>query len=153
MRNAIFIICLLLFFASCKKDKYTTAPQLKYLSVRPNALDSRDFTPVYPVLTFRVTDAEGDIGYKAGTDTAFIYVKSLLTGFSDSLPFPDLETAGKSNFNAEVDVDLQRFVKCKSLPGTPLHTDTLYFEIYVKDFEKNKSNVIKSEDPVFFTCF
>ncbi len=119
----------------------------------PNALDSRDFNPVYPVLTFQVTDAEGDVGFKDGTDTAFIYIKSLLTGFADSLAFPDLETAGKSNFNAEVDVDLERFVKCRSLPGTPLHTDTLYFEIYVKDFEKNKSNVITTDDPVYFTCF
>jgi hypothetical protein len=143
----------MLFFVSCKKDKYTTAPQLKYLELSSNAVDSRDFNPVYPVLTFRVTDAEGDVGLKAGTDTAFIYVKSLLTGFSDSLAFPDLETAGKSNFNAEVDIDLQRFIKCKSLPGTPLHTDTLYFEIYVKDFARNKSNVITSTDPVYFTCF
>ncbi len=153
MRNAICILGLLLFFVSCKKDKYTTAPQIKFLSVSPNALDSRDFNPAYPILTFQVTDAEGDVGLKAGTDTAFIYIKSLLTGFEDSLAFPDLETAGKSNFNAEVDVDLERFVKCRSLPGTPLHTDTLYFEIYVKDFEKNKSNVISSDDPVYFTCF
>jgi hypothetical protein len=153
MRNAICIIALLFLLISCKKDKYTTAPQLKYLELSSNVIDSRDFNPVYPVLTFRVTDAEGDVGLKAGTDTAFIYVKSLLTGFSDSLAFPDLETAGKSNFNAEVDIDLQRFIKCKSLPGTPLHTDTLYFEIYVKDFAKNKSNVITSTDPVYFTCF
>lgn len=153
MRNALLVIVLMSAFVSCKKDKFTTAPQLKYLSLRNNAVDSRDFTPVYPVLTFRVTDAEGDIGYKAGTDTAFIYVKSLLTGFSDSLAFPDLEIAGKSSFEAEVDLDLQRFIKCKTRPGTPLHTDTLFFEIYVKDFEKNKSNVITSTDPVYFTCF
>lgn len=153
MKNALLVIVLIAGIVSCKKDKFTTAPQLEYVSLRNNAVDSRDFTPVYPVLTFRVTDAEGDLGYKVGVDTAFIYIKSLLTGFSDSLAFPDLETAGKSSFEADVEVDLQRFIKCKSLPGTPLHTDTLFFEIYVKDFEKNKSNVIKSADPVFFTCF
>ena len=153
MRNIICVISLGFFFVSCKKDKYTTAPQIEYIKLRNNAIDSRDFTATYPVLTFKITDAEGDIGLKAGTDSSFIYVKNLLTGFADSLSFPDLESAGKSNFNAEVDLDLKRFVKCKSQPGTPLHTDTLYFEIYVKDFEKNKSNVITSEDPVYFTCF
>jgi len=153
MRKIICIISLLFFFASCKKDKFTTAPQIEYVKLRNNVIDSRDFTATYPVLTFNITDAEGDIGFKVGTDTSFIYVKNLLTGFADSLSFPDLETAGKSNFDAEVDLDLKKFVKCRTLPGTPLHTDTLYFEIYVKDFEKNKSNVITSGDPVYFTCF
>lgn len=153
MRSIICIIGLLFLFVSCEKDKYTTAPQIEYVQLRNNVIDSRDFNATYPILTFKITDAEGDIGLKAGTDSSFIYVKNLLTGFADSLMFPDLETAGKSNFSAEVDVDLKKFVKCKTLPGTPLHTDTLYFEIYVKDFEKNKSNVIVSEDPVYFTCF
>jgi hypothetical protein len=153
MRNIICVIIIMCFLVSCKKDKYTTAPQIEYVKLRNNAIDSRDFTATYPVLTFEITDAEGDIGLKAGTDTSFIYVKNLLTGFADSLSFPNLETAGKNNFSAEVDVDLKKFVKCKTLPGTPLHTDTLYFEIYVRDFERNKSNVFISGDPVYFTCF
>ena len=58
----------------------------------------------------------------------------------------------KSNFKADVDFVTSKVFKCKSLPGFPLHTDTLYFQVYVKDFAKNKSNVIITGDPVYYTC-
>jgi hypothetical protein len=80
-------------------------------------------------------------------------MKNLLTNDFDSLPFPDLQTAGKSNFQANIDVTITKVLKCRSLPGFPLHTDTLYFEFYVKDFAKNKSNLVVTPDPVYFTCF
>jgi hypothetical protein len=105
-----------------------------------------------PDITFSITDKEGDIGFKNGTDTAFIYLKNNLTGKSDSLPFPDLQAAGKNNFKADVTVSIASVLECKSLPGGALHTDTLYFDVYVRDFERNKSNIITTSDPVYFSC-
>jgi hypothetical protein len=151
MKNILLIVCVLIGFLSCKKDKFTTAPQLRFKSVSPN-VTSIELGSTIPDITFSITDKEGDIGFKNGTDTAFIYLKNNLTGKSDSLPFPDLQAAGKNNFKADVTVSIASVLECKSLPGGALHTDTLYFDVYVRDFERNKSNIITTSDPVYFSC-
>ncbi len=151
MRYTSVFIMALFFLGACNKDKFTTVPQIKYKSIDPTAITVSANSPD-PVLTIEITDAEGDIGITA-TDTAYVYMKNLLTNNFDSVAFPDLTAASKSNFKADVDITMSKVFKCKSLPGNPLHTDTIYFEIYVKDFAKNKSNVIRTEQPVYFTCF
>ena len=65
---------------------------------------------------------------------------------------PDLQTAAKTNFEADIDVTIDKVLDCRPVPGNLLHTDTLYFEFYVKDFAKNKSNVITTPEPVYFIC-
>ena len=154
MRYSLLFTIAILFFAACKKDKFTTVPQIKFEKLSHNAVDL-SINSATPVITLSITDAEGDLGIIKGKDTAFIYMKNLLTNTFDSVPFPDLSAAAKSNFKADIDVTITKVLKCKSLPGTPppLHTDTLYFEFYIKDFAKNKSNVIVTPEPVYFTCF
>ncbi|MEO6406912.1 MAG: hypothetical protein ABIY51_15160 [Ferruginibacter sp.] len=151
MKYFIFLIATTVMFSACKKDKYTTEPQISFKSVNPNAT-SIAIGSVIPVITFGITDAEGDIGFKKDVDTAFIYIKNNLTGKSDSLAFPDLNTASKSNFKADVNVSIETVLQCKSLPNGSEHTDTLYFDIYVKDFAGNKSNVITTGEPIYFLC-
>ena len=149
MRYTLILSIVILVFTACKKDKFTTAPQLKFKSISPTVIVGG--LGADPVLTFNITDAEGDIGITA-RDTAYIYMKSLLTNHFDSLPFPNLQAASKSNFQADVDFSTTKVFKCKPIPGGGLHTDTLFFEVYVKDFAKNKSNVITTGYPVYFTC-
>ncbi len=139
---AIFLL------SACKKDKFTTAPQISFKSISPNVVDNISTTPI---LTIHVTDAEGDLGL-VGKDTAFIYMKNLLTNTFDSVRFPNLQAVAKSNFKADVDIDIAKVLRCKSLPNGALHTDTLYFQVYIKDFAKNKSNVIVTDDPVYYIC-
>ena len=151
MRYTLVFTIAILLFTSCNKDKFTTVPQIEYKSLSHNAVDLSP-TSAVPVITIHITDAEGDIGLTS-KDTAFIYMKNLLTGTFDSIPFPDLQGATKSNFKADVDITISKVLKCHVIPGGGLHTDILYFEIYVKDFAKNKSNVITTPEPVYFTCF
>ena len=151
MRYTLLFAIAILGFTACKKDKYTTEPQITFKKLSHNAIDLSP-TSATPIVTLDITDAEGDLGITS-KDTAFIYMKNLLTNTFDSVPFPDLQSAGKSRFKAEIDLTLTKVIKCRSLPGNPLHTDTLYFEFYVKDFAKNKSNVITTPEPVYFTCF
>ncbi len=150
MRYSLLLTIAILFFTACKKDKFTTAPQIKYKSITPRYVVGGLGVPD-PILTINITDAEGDIG-NTGADIAYIYMKNLLTNDFDSLPFPDLSAAAKSNFDADVDITTTKVFKCNVLPGNPVHTDTLYFEVYVKDVAKNKSNVIITSDPVYYTC-
>lgn len=151
MRYSLLFTIAILFFTACKKDKYTTVPQISFKKLSHNAVDL-SINSATPIVTINVTDAEGDLGFIDGKDTAFIYMKNMLTNDFDSVPFPNLLTAAKSNFKADVDVTITKVLKCKSRPGFPLHTDTLYFQFYVKDFAKNKSNVFVTPEPVFFTC-
>ncbi len=152
MRYTLLFIAICLLFAACKKDKFTTAPQISFKSVKPNAfsLNLPITGQALPVLTISVTDAEGDLGFKDGKDTARLYMKNLLTGKTDStLHLPDILTAAKKNFQGDIQITLSTSILLEGSTRPSPKTDTLYYEIYIKDFAKNKSNVIRTADPVF----
>ena len=71
----------------------------------------------------------------------------MLTGKVDSnFVFPDLRSISKSNFKANIEVGLFSVLGGRDLPFSRRpYQDTLHFEIYVKDFAKNKSNVIVTD--------
>ncbi len=102
MRITFLLISLLFIFSACKKDKYTTEPQITYKSVDPN-FTSIELGAVIPNITFSVTDLEGDLGLKAGSDTSFIYLMNKLTGKFDSLPFPDIKLSANRRFEGDVE--------------------------------------------------
>ncbi|NOU37332.1 MAG: hypothetical protein HOO89_01360 [Ferruginibacter sp.] len=155
MRYILLTIVVFLGFVSCKKNNGNSAPEIKFKKIAspifssdPNAL---------PLLTIEVKDAEGDLGFLENKDTSYIYIKNLtVPPFKiDSFKFPkEINGITKSNFKALVDIDIEN----KGAPGGGrgvLATnggarDTLYFEVYVKDFAKNKSNVIKTDDPLLY---
>ena len=149
----IFLIALACFiFSACKKDKFTTVPQISYKSIKPNVFSAN--IPiggqVLPVLTFHITDAEGDLGIKSGKDTAFVYVRNVLSNTSDSFLFPNISSISKSNFEADVDISISTGNLLKGSTRPRPKTDTVYYEIYVKDFAKNKSNTIVAGDPLYY---
>src|SRR5258706_13374508 len=63
MRNTVLISIFVLLLAGCNKDKFTTAPQLKYKSVNTTVLNRNEDL----IFTLSFTDAEGDL-----TDSIFI---------------------------------------------------------------------------------
>ena len=150
MRYILSIAAVVMLFSACKKDKFTTVPQISFKSVKPStAFSNIPFNQQQiPVLTINVTDAEGDLGFNTGKDTSMIYLKNLLNGKQDSLLLPNISTAATKNFQGDVAVDLSSVLGPSTRPRPK--TDTLYFEVYIKDFAKNKSNVIKTSDPVFY---
>lgn len=151
MRNTILIAVISLIVFGCKKDKFKTEPQITFKSIKPNFATSgiTRGDPNIPAITVHVTDAEGDLGFKAGKDTSLIYIKNLTTDKLDSFLLPDLSSAAGKNFEADIQVSLFNVLGASSLPRPKV--DTLYFEIYVTDFAKNKSNVIISGDPLFYS--
>ncbi len=60
MRNVVIISILIFFLSACKKDKYTTAPQLKYKSANTTVLNRNQTLKI----TLSFTDAEGDLSDK-----------------------------------------------------------------------------------------
>lgn len=150
MRNTIIIFIISLIAVSCGKDKYTSAPQIQFKSVSPNRVSSGVIigSPEIPLITLNVTDAEGDLGFKTGKDTSYIYIKNLLINRLDSFVLPDIESVTTKNFQADIRINTFDILRGSSRPRPKV--DTLYFEIYVKDFAKNKSNVITTRDPIFY---
>jgi hypothetical protein len=155
MRITLLILVSLIALTSCKKDKYTIAPQIKFNSIKPNAIALAGLSTVdeaQVIVSFQLTDREGDIGFKDNADTSYVYIRNLTlnpTGL-DSIKFPDIPSVNKKDLNAEIQIRLNDVPGLLTVPIAAVkpHTDTLYFEIFVKDFAKNKSNVIKT-DPLY----
>jgi hypothetical protein len=150
MRYILSFIVFGILFSACKKDKFTTVPQISYKSIKPNAAFSNIpiNQQVIPVLTINVTDAEGDLGFIRGKDTSKVFIKNLLTGKIDSLRLPDISTAAIKDFQGDVTITLSSVLGASTRPRPK--TDTLFFEVYIRDFAKNKSNIIKTNDAVFY---
>lgn len=150
MRTIIVIVVMAFFFSTCNKDKFTSAPQIKFKSLKPNVFSRSNLNPLEgPILTINLKDAEGDFGFNTGKDTSYVYVKNItISPFKiDSLKFPDLANAKRQNLDADIDVLIRSVLASSNRPGP--HTDTLYFDVYVRDFANNKSNVITA-GPVFY---
>ncbi|MEO6732159.1 MAG: hypothetical protein ABIN01_13160 [Ferruginibacter sp.] len=152
MRNTIIILVISLIAVSCGKDKFTSAPQIKYKSVSPNIVPRgiRIDDPNMPLITINVTDGEGDLGFKTGKDTSYIFIKNLLINRLDSFYLPDIQTVATKNFQADIRINTFDILRGSNPIPPRGKADTIYYEIYVKDFAKNKSNVIKTGDPIYF---
>jgi hypothetical protein len=149
MYKTILFIVICFVFVSCKKENYTTQPQISFLSITPSTWYS-DIPPTTgPQLSFKLTDAEGDFGFQ-DTSNSFVYIRLENDTLNppDSLFFPNLPIPDKSNLNVEVSVDISSVLPPPHFPRP--FTDTLHFELYVKDFAGHKSNVIKSTTPFYY---
>ena len=154
MRYSLLFAIAILFFTACKKDKYTTAPQITFKSFKPAEGSNYSLVGDPPIMILEVTDAEGDLGNISSTEQSKIYLKNTLTGKLDSMVFPDLRAISTSNFKANIEVGL--FSVMGGRPTTPAlprpYQDILHFEVYVTDFAKNKSNVILTDkDFIYYT--
>ena len=135
---------------SCKKDKFKTEPQISFKSIKPSRVSSSitRTDPDLPFITIHVTDGNGDLGFREGKDTSRVYIKNLLTSKTDSLLLPDLSGVAGKNFEADIEIGLFNVLGVSNRPRPKV--DTLFFEIYVTDFAKNKSNVIISDEPLLY---
>ena len=152
MRYSFLIIATILFFTACKKDKYTTAPQITFKSYKPANGSNRSTLANEPKLILEITDAEGDLGFNNGKDTSRIYIKNLLTNRIDSPFLPNLTSVAQKNFKADIEAGLFTVMGGRS-SGTRPYSDTIQFEVYVKDFAKNKSNVLVTPKIFVFTSY
>jgi hypothetical protein len=150
MRYSLLFTIAILFFTACKKDKYTTAPQITFKSFKPAEGSNYNTSAV---MILEITDAEGDLGKLSSTEVSKAYVKNMLTNKLDSFDFPDLSRISKSNFKADVEIGLKKVMAGRSLPTSQRpYQDNLHFEVYVTDFAKNKSNVILTDqDFIYYT--
>ena len=152
MRYILLLAVVGVVFSACKKDKFNTVPEIEFKDISPDTWYTTSLDPtVGPILTIHLTDAEGDFGFSDNKDTSYVYVKNITTFpfREDSLKFPVLAGVGTKNLDVDVDVLLTQFLATSYVSGPKPYIDTLKFEVYVKDFAKNKSNVIIA-GPVYY---
>lgn len=144
------ILSLIIILASCSKDKYTSEPQIEFKSLSPNTYKAGSTVFVQgPILRIQLRDAEGDFGFNDNSDTSYVFIKNItIPPFNeDSLKFPSSNGIKRKNFNAEIAVDLKSGSGLLASSGKPV--DTVFFEVFVKDFAKHKSNVIQTSTPLY----
>lgn len=148
MRLTIVIAILIFAFAACKKDKFTSSPQITFKEFKPNQGNNRDGITNQPHLVFEITDSEGDLD----EDSSQIYVRNTFTNKLDSFHFPNLLSAKGKNFKGDVQVGLFTVMGGRDLPSTQRpYADTIGFEVYVTDQAKHKSNVIVAQPFYYYT--
>jgi len=141
MRKTILIITVIAIsgmISSCDKDK--TAGLITFTSLTPNSF--ADTSQAVPVLKFHITNGQW-------ADT--IFLQEPLSNTLDSLPFPpDLVIAG-NNFNGDVSATFDISFLHKDTTSIMIpRTDTIHYNVYVKDTHGNKSNVFTTT-PIYYT--
>lgn len=142
MRYTILFSIILFFFISCKKDKYTSTPQLKYKSVNNKVIRQGD------ILTFTLsfTDAEGDL-----QDSFYIgkfEPRCPASTVSQLYKLPDFPTNKKQS--GEIVISFGYNVAGYPFIPSPQcnKNDTAVFKFVLKDNAKNKSDTAYSESIV-----
>lgn len=138
MRYKILISIFTLFLFSCKKDKYTTVPQLKYKSVNTKTLHRGETL----AMTLTFTDAEGDL-----TDS--ITVQKIVkacpdrsnSSFTQLYKIPTFPTSKNQTGNIVVTYSYN------DVNPTCNRNDTAIFKFVLRDQAKNKSDTAVS-DPI-----
>lgn len=135
MRNPVIFSIFLLFLISCRKDKYTTIPQLKFKSVNKKIIQRGENI----VFTLSFTDKEGDLSDKIMYRKV---VKNCTAGnFVDSSNFVPSFPAGKDQAG-ELIITL-RYIDIN--PQCAPRSDTAVFKFVLRDKAKNLSDTAVSD--------
>lgn len=149
LKNIWKILLVSVALISCGKDRFTTEPQIRFISITPNSWSSDNTSLIGPKLRFQLTDREGDFGWKVDAPS-YVYIRLSrdTTEPYDSLRFPTMQLADPSNLDAEVEVDITNALPPPHFPRPFM--DTLYFDVYVKDRANHVSNIIRTPEPFFY---
>jgi hypothetical protein len=147
MHTKILIVFLIVtILASCKKDQYTTAPQLTFNSVNSTSLQKGN------LLTFEIgfTDKEGDV-----QDTMWIQRISKIcpSDVSRTIPYPIPNFTAVSYLKGVFEVSYAYNLINAGYPviGTCVASknDTSYFRFWIKDLAGHTSDTISSPNITF----
>lgn len=142
MRLIFAILVLFVAITACKKDKFTTKPQLKIKKVNATEISGSQTL----VFTIQITDKEGDFTPYFGIATNVPNCPA--SNFSDSTLFKiPVEFINSKNTEGEIVLSLakgQRHSNFCPGPGSTFKTDTTTFSFWTKDAAGNKSDTLRS---------
>ncbi len=136
------------FFYACKKDAYTTKPQITFKSASSTALKQGD------IVTFQIdfTDKEGDI-----QDTLWVEKVSRTCPTTAGVQFisknkvPNFTATTQLKGILEISfVYNSNIAGISSIIGCSNKNDTSYFKFWLKDKAQNRSDTITSPDIILY---
>lgn len=153
MKSSPLLLLLILMVLSCTKPPdYPDEPVIGFISFSKNQivqdpLGLNDTT----YASFSFTDGDGDLGHN---DSLNVFITDTRDGFEipgNRIPFVP-EQGASNGINGEITIMLlttccyyeNGLPPCE--PSTSKPTDTLRYEIYIKDRAGNRSNIITTDD-------
>lgn len=130
------IITVTIVAIACKKDQFTTRPQLKFKSVNTELVLSNQPLVFY----LQVTDKEGDFTGQSRVYSEKVSRHCADTETQDSLRIPDNITTRK-DMDVEIEYAFQTPPKCVANSAVD---DTCYFKFWIKDAANNVSDTVTS---------
>lgn len=139
-------------------DDYSIIPSIKYIGVTKSALIQGDLNQDSLWLTFSFQDGDGDLAYSANSIEKDIFLYDKRLGLLlDSYKIPELANTNGNSLEGSMQILIyttcclfkDNIPPCSAPPQYP--TDTLLFEIYIKDRAGHESNRISSQ-PIILYC-
>ena len=139
MRNVLIIAIISLIAISCnKKTKYSNIPKITFKNLSHNSVQAGGSETVLINLLFE--DGDGNIGF--GTNNLFIKDSR----FTDTLPYaiPDIPDKfnPESGLNGVIQINYEAAFLLLRSDTLHIESDTLTWDIYMKDEAGNVSNTI-----------
>lgn len=147
MIKYLAILALAVFtFGACTKSKGSKIPTIGEVSVYPQTV--RAGIPNDTIfISFKISDADGDLGQSTGTGKYDIYLRDKRTDSVIGYYFPEIPkeiTDGKDGIEGHCTV----IINAAFLQLRPDHPelDTLKYEMYITDLAGNESNRLDTWD-------
>lgn len=157
IKKALFFSLLVFLVASCTKPPdYPITPIIQFVGMTKTHMKQSSINSDSLSVTFSFTDGDGDIGDK---DSLTLFVTDTRDGFvSSKYKIPYVAESGAAN-GLSGEVQFVLFTTCCYFPDgqapcTPsltYPTDTVVYDIYMKDRAGHKSNIIKTL-PIILSC-
>lgn len=158
----VSLIAITLMFVGClKPDKFSDIPSISNATFdRLNAYSAHlypnDSSKTKFIVNVNYTDGDGDLG---GADVSAFLVDSR-TGFIDSFAIPYLTPAGDfKSISGHISFNKSFGTYCIPITGSPgspnatyKNSDTLTYNLYIKDRSGNVSNTITTSPPIYILC-
>lgn len=142
-----FLLILTLFFAiyisSCEITKFPIEPQIEFISIGPEVvIENQDSI----VVTISFTDGDGDLGIHesdtVSTDVTYKLIAANSEDFDSKARLPVITPSGNSKaISGEIELTFQSLF----LIDPPFTTDTIQYEIFIKDRAGHESNTILTD--------
>jgi hypothetical protein len=155
IKNVLYLLTLLVAFATCiSPPDYPIEPQITFFYMTKNIMRQGYGSEDSVYITLSFTDGDGDLGSKDSLNV-FITDKRSNKPIEQTYRIPFVPEAGaKNGISGEIRF-LMYTTCCLSLEPCrlppPRATDTLVYEIYIKDRAGHKSNMVLT-NPIQLQC-
>lgn len=143
MTRCIILCFLLPLFACNRKSLYSDVPKITYKSMQPKIIQAGSSSGG-TLISFIIEDGDGDIGF----NTKNLYLKDSRDSTQVIMKIPEIPSEYGPNNGIKGTITVSYLSAWLLLRSDTAHinSDTLHWDIFIKDEAGNVSNTIQTED-------